>query len=152
MSTPMPITPPFGPQLIGQTEKTLNLILARLLAGTGVSEPQWVTLAVAATAGETDDRDALAGRVAGALHISGGEAASRIGELLDAQLLEVSDGDGSVVLSDAGRQLRARVGGAVAETTGRLWGDLPVEDLATAGRVLATILVRANAELASGEE
>jgi hypothetical protein len=29
-----------------------------------------------------------------------------------------------------------------------MWGDLPEEDLATTGRVLSTILERANAELA----
>jgi hypothetical protein len=36
----------------------------------------------------------------------------------------------------------------VTEITQRLWGDLPAEDLAIAGRVLGTVLVRANAELA----
>jgi hypothetical protein len=29
-----------------------------------------------------------------------------------------------------------------------MWGDLPPEDLATAGRVLSTVLARANKELA----
>ena len=36
----MSTTPAFGTQLIGQTEKTLNAILDRQLAGTGVTEPQ----------------------------------------------------------------------------------------------------------------
>ena len=35
---------PFGPQLIGETEKTLNALLLRHLDGTGLTEPQWVTL------------------------------------------------------------------------------------------------------------
>lgn len=34
----------FGTRLIGQTEKALNAILNRELEGTGVTEPQWVTL------------------------------------------------------------------------------------------------------------
>ena len=38
---------------------------------------------------------------------------------------------------------------AGTQITQRLWGDLPVEDLATTGRVLSTVLARANAELAS---
>ena len=38
---------PFGPRLIGETEKTLNALLCRLLAGTGLTEPQWVTLRLA---------------------------------------------------------------------------------------------------------
>jgi hypothetical protein len=50
---------------------------------------------------------------------------------------------------DAGRQLHAGVRGAVTAITERLWGDLPQEDLESAGRVLATVLARANAELAS---
>jgi hypothetical protein len=45
--------------------------------------------------------------------------------------------------------LFGRVRGSVTETTERLWGDLPADDLATAGRVLNTILGRANAELAA---
>ena len=38
---------PFGPQLIGETEKTLNALLLRHLDGTGLTEPQWVTLRLA---------------------------------------------------------------------------------------------------------
>jgi hypothetical protein len=38
---------------------------------------------------------------------------------------------------------------AVTQITERLWGDVPAEDLATAGRVLSTVLARANAELAA---
>jgi len=37
---------------------------------------------------------------------------------------------------------------ATADVIQRLWGDLPAGDLATAGRVLAIITGRANAELA----
>ena len=40
-------------------------------------------------------------------------------------------------------------GAAVTQITQRLWGDLSVGDLATTGRVLSTVLARANAELAS---
>jgi hypothetical protein len=51
-----------------------------------------------------------------------------------------------VSLTDAGHQLHVRIRTAVTEITQRLWGDLPTDDLATAGRVLGTVLVRANAE------
>ena len=37
---------PFGPQLIGETEKTLGAVLTDTLRGTGLSESQWVTLRV----------------------------------------------------------------------------------------------------------
>jgi hypothetical protein len=36
---------------------------------------------------------------------------------------------------------------AVAGITRRLWGDLAAQDLATAARVLSTVLARANQEL-----
>ena len=48
----------------------------------------------------------------------------------------------------AAQQLHSRIRTAITEITQRLWGDLPAEDLATAGRVLAIITERANAELA----
>lgn len=38
---------PFGPQLIGRTEKALNALLDRELSGTGLTEPQWVALTLA---------------------------------------------------------------------------------------------------------
>jgi hypothetical protein len=37
--------------------------------------------------------------------------------------------------------------GTTDEIRGRLWGDVPEPELATAGRVLGTVLLRANAEL-----
>ena len=145
----MSTTPTFSTQLLGQTEKTLNAILDRLLAGTGVDEPQWVTLTIAVTSGGSVERDALASRVAGSLKLSDAQARARVDELAAAQLLESVDVDGSSVrVTDAGKQLHGRIRGAVVEITGRMWGDLPAEDLAAAGRVLATVLERANAELA----
>ena len=38
---------PFGPVLLGQTEKTLQALLRHTLTGTGLSEPEWVTLRLA---------------------------------------------------------------------------------------------------------
>ena len=52
-------------------------------------------------------------------------------------------------VTKAGQQLQTRIRTAVGEITERLWGDLPAEELTTAGRVLSTILARANEELAS---
>lgn len=41
------VSTPFGPQLIGEAEKTLNAILRKFLEGTGLTEPEWVTLRIA---------------------------------------------------------------------------------------------------------
>jgi DNA-binding MarR family transcriptional regulator len=145
----MSTSPTFSTQLIGQTEKTLNAILSRLLAGTGLTEPQWVTLTLAVMSSGTSDLPAFAGRLADALKISDADARARIDELAAAELLVVPDVAGSPVrATDAGSQLHGRIRSAVVEITERMWGDLPPDDLAAAGRVLTTVLERANAELA----
>jgi hypothetical protein len=142
-------TPTFGAQVLGQTEKALNAILDRQLAGTGLTEPQWVTLTLTVVSGGTVDRDQLVGTVAGVLKVSEAEAQARVAELADAQLLQAPDCEESPVkVTAAGEQLHGQIRAAVTQITQRLWGDLPAEDLATAGRVLSTILARANAELA----
>jgi hypothetical protein len=145
MSTP----PTFGTQVVGQTEKALNAILGRQLAGSGLTEPQWVTLTIAVISDGSVQRAPFVSRVAGALKISDAEAQARMDELAAAHLLQMPDADGSPVsVTDAGRQLHGRIRTAVGEITQRLWGDLPADDLATAGRVLGIVLERANEELA----
>src|SRR5579872_6694816 len=93
--TTMSTSPTFSTQLIGQTEKTLNAILGRLLAGTGLTEPQWVTLTLAVMSSGTTDLPAFAGRLADALKISDADARARIDELAAAELLVVPDVAGS---------------------------------------------------------
>jgi DNA-binding MarR family transcriptional regulator len=145
----MPTYPTLSTQVIGQAEKTLNAILDRQLAGTGLTESQWVTLTLTAASGGTVDRDQLIGRVAGALKVSEAAAQARVTELAAAQLLQPPDGEGAPVkLTDAGQQLHGQIRSAVTQITQRLWGDLPADDLATAGRVLTIVTARANAELA----
>ena len=145
----MPSPSTFGTQLIGQTEKALNAILDQQLAGTGVTEAQWVTLTIAVMSGGTMAPDQLVSHVAGALQISNAEARARIEELAVTQLLEPPKDDSSPVgVTDAGSHLHGRIRSGVAEITQRLWGDLPPDDLAAAARVLSTVLHRANDELA----
>ena len=140
--------PTLTPRVIGQAEKTLNAILARLLAGTGLTEPGWVILTLAVTSGGTAGLEEFTRTVADALKISGTEAGARIGDLVTAQQLQITGGAPAVAVTVAGRELHSRISTATAEIIQRLWGDLPAEDLATAGRLLAIITERANAELA----
>jgi hypothetical protein len=121
-------TPVFGAQILGQTEKALNAILDRQLAGTGLTEPDWITLTLTAASGGTLGRDQLASQVARALKVTPATAQARIAGLADAQL-------------------HGQIRGAVTKITERMWGDLPAADLVTAGRVLSVVLARANAEL-----
>jgi DNA-binding MarR family transcriptional regulator len=135
----------FGTQLIGQTEKTLNHILDGLLAGTSLTEPQWITLTVAVMSGGAIETSAFVTRIAEATKVSEEESRRAVDKLADAGLFDVGE---QVSVTEAGQQLQARVRGEVQQITAMLWGDLPAEDLETAGRVLATALDRANAYLA----
>jgi hypothetical protein len=144
----MSSAPTFSTQVIGQTEKALNAILEGLLAGTGLTEPQWVTLTLTVASGGTVERDELVRRLGGVLKVGDADVQAHIGELAAAKLLDAGDGTGSVNVTEAGRQLHGQIRTGATEITQRLWGDLPAEDLATAGRVLSTVLARANAELA----
>jgi DNA-binding MarR family transcriptional regulator len=149
--------PAFGAALIGQTEKALNAILDRQLAGTGITEPQWVTLSLIMAGGGAVDRAEFVGRVNAATQFSRAAVAERVTELIAAGLLR--DGGDARESDDAGREARvqvtdegrarwAEVRAATGPITQRLWGDLPAEDLAVAGRVLGTVLGRAKAVLA----
>ena len=139
---------PFGTALIGQTEKALNAILDRQLAGTGITEPQWVTLTLTVVGGGAIDRAELIRRVAGATQFSRAAVAERIAELTAAGFLRDSAGD-RVEVTDEGHARWTRVRTAIGPITQGLWGDLPGEDLAAAARVLRVVLNRANAVLAA---
>jgi hypothetical protein len=144
----MPAYPTFSTRVIGQAEKTLNAILGRELAGTGLTEPQWVILTLAVTDDGAADRDRFTSTVADALKISEAEAEARVADMVTAQQLNITGQGSAVTVTGAAQQLHSRIRTAITEITQRLWGDLPAEDLATAGRVLAIITERANAELA----
>lgn len=139
---------PFGTALIGQTEKALNAILERQLTGTGISEPQWVTLTLTVVGGDTIDRTELIHRVSRATQFSRASVAERITELTAAGFLR-EGGHDRIQVTDEGRSRWKQIRAAIAPITQNLWGDLPPDDLATAGRILSTVLNRANAVLAT---
>ena len=144
----MSTDPTLSPRVIGQAEKTMNAILDRQLAGTGLTEPQWVILTLAVTGGGTAGPDKFARMVAGALKISETEARARVGDMVTAQQLQITGEPPAVTATGAARRQYDRISAANTQIVQRLWGDLPAGDLATAGRVLAIITERANAQLA----
>jgi len=144
----MPGYPTLSTRVIGQAEKTLNAILGRQLAGTGLTEPQWVILTLAVTTGGPVDRDRFTHMVADALKISEADAQAHVADLVAAQRLEITDAGSAVTVTGAARQLHSQIREAIAGITQRLWGDLSADDLATAGRVLTIVTERADAELA----
>src|SRR5215471_16971258 len=131
--------PVLSTRVIGQAEKTLNAILGQQLAGTGLTEPQWVILTLAVTSGGTAGHEAFTHMTSDALKISETQARALIGDLVAAQQLQITGEPPAVTVTGPARELHSRISIAVADITQRLWGDLPAGDLATAGRVLAII-------------
>src|SRR6185312_13097498 len=117
-------------RLVGQTEKTLNAILDKVLAGT-VSEREWVALVVIAGGGPAGRDQALA-QVARALKTDQRGAADHIAAL--AALGLVATGPSGTVVTADGQRLIDRVQAQVGEITQRLWGDIPAADMAVVRR------------------
>ena len=103
-------------------------------------------IALTVVSGGDIDRAELIRRVGGATQFSQAAVAERITELTAAGFLR-ADSDGRVQVTDEGQARWTQVRTAIGPITQRLWGDLPAEDLATAGRVLGIVLDRANALL-----
>ena len=138
----------FGAQIIGRTEKALNAILERQLADTDITEPQWVALTLTVINGETMAGDTLIARISDALKVNEAAVRQRNTELSAANLVRITAG-GTVEATDEGRMRWSQIRAATTQITQQLWGDLPEADLAVAGRVLNTVLIRVNALLSA---
>ena len=92
--------------------------------------------------------EALVERISSVLRIEQSAARQRIAELAAANLVHTTPDD-TTEATEHGKAQWTQVRAAIAQITDRLWGDLPEQDLTTAGRVLNTVLTRANAILAA---
>lgn len=131
----MPI--PFGPQLIGQTEKALNALLDTILTRQDLTEPQWVTLRLTK---QFDSAGTLADFVRDQTHRA--DASAILAELTQRGLIADD------ALTAQGRALVARISGEIAAIAGPVWADLDPDDTARSERVLNTVLERTRAVLA----
>ena len=126
------MTAAFGPQLLGETEKTLGALLRRSLAKSGLDEQQWVTLRVASQ--HDGPLGTLAARVADRAHF---DNTDRLVAQLEQQGLiadERPTPKGEALLRDV-------LGG-----NANIWQDVPDAD--AAARALSTVRDRARAAIA----
>lgn len=133
----MPTT--FGPQLVGETEKTLDAILGRVLAGSGLTTSDWVTLKIAGQV-DADSPDALAALVADRAHF--GDAEALVDGLTERGLLQ----DGR--LTPAALELVAEIQARITATTAPIWAGFPADDVAATERVLGELVRRGRDVLA----
>ena len=137
--------PSVNTQVIGQAESALGALLDPILARTGTTFTQWLVLTVTTASGGDADRGQLVARISGARKIDRAEVESAIGEL---DALGLVQGSSLVSLTERGQARHGRIRRAIDELSARLF-DFPAEDLATTGRVLSIVTMRANAELAA---
>ncbi|MGW7098727.1 MarR family transcriptional regulator [Streptomyces sp. NPDC054838] len=122
-------------------------VLEHVLARHGITFQHQVVLRAAVTADTPQTPDDLATRVQASLKADPADVRATLDDLLTEQLLVV---DGTHLRpTEAGRLLLAAVGAETAPISARIWGGLAADDLAAAGRVLALVTERANAELAA---
>ncbi|MFI9809053.1 MarR family transcriptional regulator [Streptomyces sp. NPDC052301] len=126
-------------------------LLEGVLARHGATFHHSVTLRAVVVAGEVVGRDELVADVAGSLKTDASVVHDVVEELTAARLLDVDTADASRIrLTDAGWDLYENTTAETAEISARLYAGIPAEDLAIAGRVLALVTERADAELAGG--
>lgn len=147
---------PVNARVIGLAHYAARALLEGLLARHGATFNQSVALRAAVAAGGTIGVDALITEVNSSLKTDDSVVRGVIEELTAAKLLEADPADPSdpaeasrVRLTEAGRELHDLAVTGAAEIAARLYAGIPDEDLAVAGRVLALITERANAELAA---
>lgn len=129
---------PFGPQLIGEAEKTIGAILRRVLADTDLTEREWVTLLLARRNEAGSDLTAF---VADGAHFP--DAAELVAGLAARGLIV------GHTISDAGLSLVASIQPHIATLAAPIWDGLPADDVAAAERVLNEVVTRARGVLAT---
>jgi len=147
MTTTASTTAPADARVLALAHYAARGVLEHVLARHGITFQQQVTLRAAVTADVPQTPDDLVAQVRGSLKADPADIRATLDELLAKQLIVV---DGAHLHpTDAARELTATLGAETAPISARIWGGIPAEDLAAAGRVLALVTERANAELAA---
>lgn len=147
MTTTASTTEPVAdPRALALAHYAARGVLEHVLARHGISFQQQVALRAALIADAPQTPDDLVTQVQGSLKADPADIRATLDELLAKQLLVA---DGAPSPHGRGRELIAAIGAETAPVSARVWGGIPAADLAAAGRVLALVTERANAELAA---
>ncbi|MEU5820131.1 hypothetical protein [Streptomyces sp. NPDC047803] len=144
----MATAPAVNGQVIGMAHYATRALAERLLPR-GTTFNQALALNAAEAAGGAVERRALIARLTGAVKLGLAAAEATVEALISAGLLEERPGD-LLALTPTGDALVQAYKAGVADIAAELYGDLPAEDLAAAGRVLTAVTARADAMLAAG--
>ncbi|MFE6872230.1 MarR family transcriptional regulator [Kitasatospora sp. NPDC057692] len=151
MTTP-PTPPTTAPAVNGRVVALAHYASRALLEGVltrhGLTFEQSVALRALDAAGGSLGRDALVAGVVGSLKAPEPAVRAVVDGLAAAGLVEEDPAEASRLrFTGAGRALADRTGVEGAEIAARLYAGIRAEDLAAAGRVLALVARRADAEL-----
>jgi len=143
MSDPRPFS-----QRIGEAEHALRAILDRYLDAATMTFAQWTTLAVISRSPAPMPEEPLLQQIASGLAADRSVALAALDGLITRELVARSaDAYPTVALTGTGTAQFQALRQYVGQATQRIYGDLPAEDLAVAGRILDTIAQRARADL-----
>jgi DNA-binding MarR family transcriptional regulator len=138
-------TPVMNPRTLALAHYAARAVLESVLARHGMTFQQSVTLRVFAVAEGPVAREAVVADATASLKVAEPEIDAVVDELIGKGLV-APEGD-ALRITDAGRALHTDTGTESAPITARIYAGIPEEDLVVAGRVLAQVAERANAEL-----
>jgi DNA-binding MarR family transcriptional regulator len=144
MTTPAPIV---NGRDIGFAHYAGRAVLESVLARHGATFQQLVTLRLVAVADGPVERAGLVEEVVQSLKIAPADVETVVEELVGRGLV-AAEGS-SVRITGAGQDLYDTTGVETGEISVRIYAGIPADDPAAAGRVLARVTERANAELAA---
>lgn len=145
MTTTATPSPVMNPRTLALAHYAARAVLERVLARYGMTFQQSVTLRVFAVAEGPVSRAAVVADATASLKVPESEIDAVVDELIGKGLV-TPEGD-ALRITDTGRELHTVTGTESAPITARIYGGIPQEDLVVAGRVLARVAERANAEL-----
>ena len=135
-------------QRIGQTEAALRAVLDRLLAETGTTFTQWVSLTMIARGSEPVQPEVVIRKVANALKCDTPTVTKALDTLTAHNLVTlVRDQTAAITLTAQGGAQVQQLRQQIERMTERLYGDVSQDDKATIHRVLGLITARATSEL-----